>query len=81
MALSCAVDAVKKNEAFKVAMAVAPVTDWMYYDSAYTERYMRTPLNNRDGYKKTSVIDRINSNSFNKTHVLISHGTADGKIR
>ena len=44
------------NVVFKVAIAVAPVTSWRYYDSIYTERYMRTPQENPDGYDDNSPI-------------------------
>ena len=39
---------------FKVGIAVAPPTDWKYYDTVYTERYMRTPQENFEGYAETS---------------------------
>ncbi|CAG8586218.1 1220_t:CDS:10 [Ambispora gerdemannii] len=40
---------------FKLAIAVAPVTDWRFYDSIYTERYMKTPQLNRDGYRQSAI--------------------------
>lgn len=40
---------------FKTAVSVAPVTDWRYYDSIYTERFMSTPADNPEGYFTTSV--------------------------
>lgn len=38
------------SNVFKAGVAVAPVTDWKFYDSVYTERFMRTPQENADGY-------------------------------
>ncbi|MDD3078000.1 MAG: S9 family peptidase [Paludibacter sp.] len=62
---------------FKTGIAVAPVTDWRLYDSAYTERFMRRPQENFDGYNKTSAIgmaDKLNGK------LLIIHGTADDNV-
>ena len=42
----------KGADVFKTAIAVAPVTNWRYYDNIYTERYMRTPKENASGYDK-----------------------------
>jgi dipeptidyl-peptidase-4 len=47
----------KGADVFKMGIAVAPVTNWRYYDSVYTERFMRTPQENPDGYDK---IHRLN---------------------
>lgn len=44
------------NGTFKAGIAVAPPTDWKYYDSVYTERFMRTPKENFEGYAATSPI-------------------------
>lgn len=61
---------------FKAGVAVAPPTDWRYYDSVYTERYMRTPQENPEGYD-TNPIKRAG-----KLHgvLLICHGTADDNV-
>ncbi len=67
----------KGNELFSAAVAVAPVTNWRYYDNIYTERYMRTPQENAKGYDDNSPInftDRI------KGKYLIIHGTADDNV-
>ena len=67
----------KGNEVFSAAVAVAPVTNWRYYDNIYTERYMRTPQENAKGYDDNSPInftDRI------KGKYLIIHGTADDNV-
>lgn len=62
---------------FKAGCAVAPVTDYKFYDSVYTERYMRTPKENSDGYKGTSAIERAD-----KMHgsLLLIHGLADDNV-
>jgi len=46
---------------FKVAIAGAPVTNWEYYDTGYTERYMDLPQNNEAGYSAGSVLEYVNS--------------------
>ncbi len=62
---------------FSTAIAVAPVTNWRYYDNIYTERYMRTPQENADGYDKNSPINHVDSI---KGNYLIIHGTADDNV-
>jgi dipeptidyl-peptidase-4 len=62
---------------FKTAIAVAPVTDWRFYDNIYTERYMGTPQNNPDGYKESSPITYA---SKLKGNFLIVHGTSDDNV-
>lgn len=61
---------------FRAGVAIAPPTNWKYYDSVYTERYMRTPKENPDGYA-TNPIERAS-----KLHgaLLICHGTADDNV-
>ena len=61
---------------FRAGVAIAPPTNWKYYDSEYTERYMRTPKENPDGYA-TNPIERAP-----KLHgaLLICHGTADDNV-
>ncbi len=65
------------NDVFAAAVAVAPVTDWKFYDSVYTERYMRTPQQNADGYKAASCLERA---SQLKGNLLIVTGTADDNV-
>lgn len=65
------------NGTFKAGIAVAPPTDWKYYDSVYTERFMRTPQENFEGYAATSPI-RLAKNLQGK--LLLVHGTADDNV-
>ena len=62
---------------YKAAVAVAPVTNWKYYDDIYTERYMGTPQENPDGYKAGSPITFA---SKLKGKFLIIHGTSDDNV-
>jgi len=62
---------------FKAGIAIAPVTDWRLYDSAYTERYMRRPQVNDRGYDSASLLNRAADLTGN---VLIIHGTADDNV-
>lgn len=62
---------------FHMAIAIAPVTDWRFYDNIYTERYMRTPAQNPDGYKETSPINYVD---LIKGKFLIIQGTADDNV-
>ena len=67
----------KGADYFKTAISVAPVTDWKFYDSIYTERYMRTPSENPDGYKEGSPIyyaDEV------KGHYMLVAGTGDDNV-
>ncbi|PGH09659.1 hypothetical protein AJ79_05625 [Helicocarpus griseus UAMH5409] len=63
---------------FKYGMAVAPVTDWRYYDSIYTERYMHTPQHNSKGYD-SSAISNTTALS-NNVRFLVMHGVADDNV-
>ncbi len=62
---------------FKSGIAIAPVTDWRYYDTVYTERYMRTPQENNDGYIETSPLEKAASLDGK---LLIISGTADDNV-
>ena len=67
----------KGNDVFKAAIAVAPVTSWKWYDTIYTERYMRTLEENEDGYKDNSPIyfaDQLKGN------YLLVHGMGDDNV-
>ena len=76
MALGCSL---KGDGMFKMAIAVAPVTSWRYYDSIYTEIYNGLPQDNAAGYDNNSPInfaDRLSDD----TRLLIIHGTADDNV-
>ena len=67
----------KGNDVFKAAIAVAPVINWKWYDTIYTERYMRTYKENTQGYDENSPInfaDRL------KGKYLLIHGMADDNV-
>lgn len=67
----------KGNEYFKAGIAVAPVTNWRFYDTIYTERYLQRPQDNPSGYDENSPIhfaDKL------KGAYLIVHGTADDNV-
>jgi dipeptidyl-peptidase-4 len=74
MALSCLM---KGAEEFCMGIAVAPVTNWRYYDNIYTERFMRTPQENPGGYDENSPIHHVDQL---KGNLLLIHGTADDNV-
>lgn len=67
----------KGGDLFKAGIAVAPVTNWRFYDSIYTERYMRTPQVNPDGYDDNSPMSHAGDI---KGNLLIIHGSADDNV-
>ena len=67
----------KGNDVFKMAIAVAPVTNWRYYDNIYTERYMGLPQDNGAGYDDNSPINFVRDI---KGKYLIVHGTGDDNV-
>jgi dipeptidyl-peptidase-4 len=67
----------KGADVFKMAIAVAPVTNWRFYDSIYTERYLQTPQENASGYDDNSPINYV---SKLKGNFLLIHGTADDNV-
>ena len=67
----------KGAEYFSMAVAVAPVTNWRYYDNIYTERYMRTPQENPKGYDDNSPINHVDKLTGK---YLIIHGTEDDNV-
>lgn len=67
----------KGSEYYNVGIAVAPVTNWRYYDNIYTERYMGLPKDNPNGYDDNSPINHVSK--LNGKYLLI-HGTADDNV-
>lgn len=67
----------KGNEVFKSVVSVAPVTDWHFYDNIYTERFMRRPEDNPEGYKESAVMNYVDSLQGN---LLLVHGTFDDNV-
>ncbi len=74
LTLSCLT---KGADQFSFGIAVAPVTNWKYYDNIYTERFMRTPKENNDGYENNSP---VNHASKLRGKLLMIHGMADDNV-
>ncbi len=67
----------KGADFYKMGIAVAPVTNWRYYDTIYTERFMQTPQENPDGYDDNSPINHVDKL---KGKYLLIHGSADDNV-
>ncbi|SZD71886.1 Prolyl tripeptidyl peptidase precursor [Candidatus Ornithobacterium hominis] len=67
----------KGADIFKTGIAVAPVTNWRFYDTIYTERFLQTPQENPDGYDKNSPIHYAD---LMKGNFMLIHGTADDNV-
>jgi len=67
----------KEPGVFKAGVSVAPVTDWRSYDSIYTERYMKLPQDNEEGYKNGSPINFVDDFQGD---LLLMHGDADDNV-
>ena len=67
----------KGADYFKTAIAVAPVTNWRFYDSIYTERYQGLPQDNAAGYDDNSPVSHVNKL---KGNLLLVHGTGDDNV-
>ena len=67
----------RANGAFKTGVAIAPVTDWRFYDTVYTERFMRTPQQNKTGYDNASALTLAHKLEGN---LLFIHGTTDDNV-
>jgi dipeptidyl-peptidase-4 len=67
----------KGAEWIKSAIAVAPVTNWKYYDNIYTERFMRKPADNKKGYEDNSPVNHVKKI---KGHFLLIHGSTDDNV-
>lgn len=75
-----AASALAKSDTFKCAMSVAPVTNWIYYDSIYTERYMGLPTvdDNELGYVRSDLCGM--ADNFRNKQLYLVHGTADDNV-
>jgi len=69
--------ATEPDSPFAAAVAIAPVTDWRYYDTVYAERYMLTPQQNFDGYHASAPINRT---AHLVCPLLMMYGTADDNV-
>jgi dipeptidyl-peptidase-4 len=69
--------ALTHSKSFKIGIAGGTVTDWRLYDSIYTERYMATPQNNRDGYDRNSITKAAKDLSG---RILLIHGAMDDNV-
>jgi dipeptidyl-peptidase-4 len=67
----------RAGDVFKAGIAVAPVVDWRYYDSIYTERFMRTPQTNAAGYDSSAVRTYLPGMT---ARLLLVHGTGDDNV-
>jgi dipeptidyl-peptidase 4 len=67
----------KGADQYRAGIAVAPVTNWKYYDSIYTERFLRTPQENEGGYENNSPINFVKNM---KGAYLLVHGSADDNV-
>ena len=67
----------KGSSIFDLSVAIAPVTNWRFYDNIYTERYMSKPILNSDGYDQNSPINFV---SYLRGKYLLVHGTADDNV-
>ncbi len=74
MTLTCMTE---DDSPFKAGVAIAPVSDWRLYNTAYTERFMNRPQVNFDGYESTSVLNKADKL---KGSLLMVHGTADDNV-
>jgi dipeptidyl-peptidase 4 len=67
----------KGADVFKMGISVAPVTNWKYYDNIYTERFMRTPEENKSGYENNSPINHVDKL---EGKLFLIHGSADDNV-
>lgn len=67
------------GKVFKYGMAVAPVTNWLFYDSIYTERYLSLPLDNEEMYTKTSAVNDVVAIG-QSVRFLLLQGTSDDNV-
>ncbi|WP_276969657.1 S9 family peptidase [Ferrimicrobium acidiphilum] len=67
----------RASEVFKVGVAGAPVVDFRWYDTAYTERYLGDPVDNQEGYERSSVLDKLERLSGK---LMVIHGLMDENV-
>jgi dipeptidyl-peptidase-4 len=67
----------RRPDVFHVGVAGAPVTEWMDYDTCYTERYLGMPESNAEGYRKSSLLGSAEQLS---RPLLLIHGTSDDNV-
>lgn len=72
-----AMAAFRGGSVFRMAISVAPVTDWRFYDTIYTERFMWTPQGNAEGYRVTAPINYVDGL---RARYLVVHGTGDDNV-
>ena len=70
--------ATDQTNPFGIGVSSAPVTDWKYYDTIYTERFMGMPEDNPTGYDSSSVFSHVNG--LQGKPVLLAHGTGDDNV-
>jgi dipeptidyl-peptidase-4 len=66
-----------RSEEFKAGISIAPVTDWRFYDTKFTETYMRTPADNPQGYENFDLVARAGDLHG---RVMLVHGTYDDNV-
>jgi len=72
-----AMSAFRGGAVFRMAISVAPVTDWRFYDTIYTERFMGTPQQNPEGYRVTAPLSYVDGL---RARYLLVHGTGDDNV-
>ncbi|KAF8427949.1 dipeptidyl peptidase IV N-terminal region-domain-containing protein [Tirmania nivea] len=73
------IEANTEANVFSRGLIAAPISDWRFYDSMYTERYMKTPKGNSEGYRTSAVVDVTGFKSV-RGGVLVQHGTGDDNV-
>ncbi|XP_048480893.1 venom dipeptidyl peptidase 4 isoform X6 [Plutella xylostella] len=68
------------GDVFRCAIAVAPVVDWRFYDTIYTERYMDTPQNNPAGYANSTLLTEDVVTAYRSKRYMLVHGTMDDNV-
>ena len=67
-----------RGDVFKAGVSVAPVSDWRLYDSIYTERYMKLPKDNEEGYNASAPLNDLDG--YTAGRLLLMHGDADDNV-